>query len=59
MIFFELLPFFKFCTLQFCKCDILDAGENLIKIHLILFKILPFEYFIFSLYFLIIAIVFS
>ena len=22
MILFELLPFFYFCTLQFCKCDI-------------------------------------
>ena len=22
MILFELLPFFEFCTLQFCKCDI-------------------------------------
>ena len=22
---FELLPFFEFCTLQFCKCDISDS----------------------------------
>ena len=25
MIFFELLPFFEFCTLQFCKCDISES----------------------------------
>ena len=22
---FELLPFFEFCTLQFCKCDISES----------------------------------
>ena len=25
MMLFELLPFFEFCTLQFCKCDISDS----------------------------------
>ena len=26
MMLFELLPFFKFCTLQFCKCDISESN---------------------------------
>ena len=25
MMLFELLPFFEFCTLQFCKCDISES----------------------------------
>ena len=25
MTLFELLPFFEFCTLQFCKCDISES----------------------------------
>ena len=32
---FELLPFFEFCTLQFCKCDISESiigtGSKLIS----------------------------
>ena len=25
MMLFEILPFFEFCTLQFCKCDISES----------------------------------
>ena len=32
---FESLPFFEFCTLQFCKCDISESiigrGSNLLS----------------------------
>ena len=35
MMLFELLPFFEFCTLQFCKCDIsesiIDRGSQLVE----------------------------
>ena len=36
LMLFELLPFFEFCTLQFCKCDISESimgrGSKLLSV---------------------------
>ena len=37
---FELLPFFEFCTLQFCKCDI---SESIIGIGLKFYQLVEYN----------------